>query len=277
MGGLSGCFLLPLANDSSGTGRGESLQTAAPLDPAAAPEVGDCWVTNFSDLTEWASWEGDGPVNCQDNHQSYTFFVGKFGHDAEQAYDLDPATSALADTASGECLTALESEFDWTPKEQRLSFYFFVPTAEEWGKGDRRFRCDVAVTAIGSDFYHREVADLADISDLKHDVQSNSLSYQLCLTGNGAGPYDGKAIVADCAADYDWRFGGHIAWTAGPKDEPYPSGDSLHSYAMNECPSLGLAQGETVFPYTPSPESWAAGDRSIECWFSTVQTPSSAV
>ena len=71
VGSLGGCFLLPF------------LPTADPSDAGPRPdeifsgstETGDCWATNYDDLAAWSSWEGAGPVDCDEDHQSYTYLA----------------------------------------------------------------------------------------------------------------------------------------------------------------------------------------------------------
>jgi hypothetical protein len=274
VGTLSGCFLLPL------------LPPAGPRDATPTPDdafsgittTGDCWETNYDDLAAWASWEGDGPVDCGEDHQSYTYLAGDLEADVADPYDIEGMTSELALAVSEQCRGTLESEFGITDKLGRISFFFFVPTESEWKAGSRAIRCDIGVLGIGSDYLNGDIG-LEDLPVDIRDLDPDSVDYQLCLTGDGLGPYEGsEAIIADCTGDYFWRLGGTVEYPGTTETDPYPAGDTLFDYAIDECPQLGMAQAETVYPYVPSEETWEQfGDRIIECWFSTVGTPSSLV
>lgn len=274
LGVLSGCFLLPY------------VLPAAPENGAPVPfrtfsgvtSTGDCWQTNYDDLAAWASWEGEAPVDCGEDHQSYTYLAGNLEAHVDDPYDSEGMTNELALAVSEQCRGTLESEFGITEKLGRISFFFFVPTQSEWKAGSRAIRCDIGVLAIGSDYLNGTM-DLEDLPvDIDH-VDSDGMEYQLCLTGDGLGPYEGsEAIIADCTGDYFWRLGGTLEYPGTTDTDPYPEGDTLFDYAIDECPQLGIAQTETVYPYVPSEETWVSfGDRLIECWFSTVGTPSSPV
>lgn len=277
LGSLSGCFLLPHA---PGPAPSPSASThRSTVDGVAVAETGDCWQTSYADLAAWASWEGDGRVDCEERHQSYTYLADDLDRPVAEGYDEEGfMTNELALATSEQCRTALEDEFDWTEQQQRLGFFFFVPNEVDWIDGDRAIRCDMGIKAFDSDFYNPDLEDLPDVIDLKDDLASNGVAFQLCLTGDGFGPLEGtEAIIADCTDDgYLWRWGGLLDYPAAPGDA-YPAGDTLFNYALDECPTLGIAQEETVYPYTPSPDAWADGDHSIECWFSTVEQPTSAV
>lgn len=279
--GLSGCFLLPRVNP---LGSGDETRTSAPSDELDAG-AGACWQTNYDDLALWSAWEGDGPVDCDEDHQSYTFLTEDLDADLEAEleapYDAEGMTGELAWAISQQCRAVLEDEYDITDREKRIGFFFFAPTASEWDDGAREIRCDIALLGFGSDYLNGDIdlEDLpADINDLLDEVESNEVFYQLCLTGDGSGPYEGtEAIIEDCTIDYFWRYGGYLEYPGTTESDPYPEGDTLFDYAIDECPLLGIAGPETVYPYVPSEETWVQyGDRNIECWFSTLDAPSEA-
>lgn len=274
VGSLTGCALLPFldrfdprnAPDSRAHGDG--------------PNAGDCWATNYTDLAEWANWEGAGPVDCSDEHQSYTFLADELKVTVGVPFEGGYMSGELALAASEQCNDALERQFDWTPQARRLGLYFFVPTKKQWDDGDHRIRCDIAVTAFGSDFYNGDL-DLeslpADIGEVKSDLAEHAVAYQLCLIGDGWGPYEGsKTRVVDCNGHYDWRWAGSVDYPADPGAE-YPAEDDMYNFAVDACPALGIAQQESVYPYFPYAEWWDQGERAIECWFSTVDAPSAPI
>ena len=277
VGTLSGCFLLPFLPPAGPAG--DVDETPTPEDVfSGTTKTGDCWDTNYDDLAAWASWEGSGPVDCDEAHQSYTYLAGNLEAQVDEPYDSEGMTSELALAISEQCRSTLDSEFGVTDKQGRISFFFFAPTESEWKAGSRAIRCDIAVLALGSDYLNGDI-DLEDLPADIDDVDSDSVAYQLCLTGDGIGPYEGsEAIIADCTDEYFWRYGGNIEYPGTTETDPYPAGDTLFDYAIDKCPLQGIAQGETVYPYVPSEDTWVQfGDRIIECWFSTVGAPSSPV
>jgi hypothetical protein len=260
IGGLSGCFLLPLTNSSSSS---ETSET--PSDETVdADGAGACWDTNFDDLAAWSSWEGDGPVDCDEDHQSYTYLAEDLEVEVDEPFDSEGMTGELAAAVSDQCRGVLEDSLHITETEKRVNFFFFAPTESEWEDGSRAIRCDLGVFAFGSDYFNGdiELEDLpADIDDLLSDIDSDEVSYQLCLTGDGAGPYEGtEAIIEDCTVDYFWRFGGNLVYSGTTENDAYPEGDSLYNYAIDECPQLGIAGAESVYPYVPTQDSWTQLD-----------------
>lgn len=270
--GLGGCFLLPL-----GPGADRTPSTSGE-DAAAGPKAGDCWEATHRHLADWSSWKGDGPVPCDEHHQAYTYLAADLEAEVDEAYDDNGVTNELLAAASDQCDAAFASQFDLDVKTSRLGIYFFVPDEDAWDDGDRSVRCDVALLDIGSDYVDPDLADLPRkidrlIAEAKHD----GLAYGVCLVGDGYGPFESaETVLADCNGDYYWRLGGYLEYP-GDDATPYPSGDRLTDYGMDECPSLGIERGETVLPYAPTEQYWNLGARSIQCWFSLLEAPSSSI
>jgi len=265
-GSLGGCFLLP------------SNQNAPTRDRGAIGAVeGDCWATNVDDLIEWSTWQGDDPVECNRDHQSYTFFVGELEARIDDAWDGVSMSDELVGAVSELCLPKLD-ELLGTTDAARIELFFFATSPTEWEAGERVVRCDLALLAAGSDYFAPDIATLpTDIDQLLDDVRNEPRRYQLCLTGDGYGPHDSReARYADCTDDYDWRFGGTVEYPAS-LDAEYPAEETLLEFADDECAALGAEGDETVLPYLPFPDDWQYGDRSIECWFSLVSAPQTLV
>ena len=265
---LSGCFLLPQPSTSS---------EPAPEDETTSAQVGDCWEATGEEIFTWASWEGDGPVDCGEPHQTYTFLVDQLDADLE-AWDAGELTIALNTAVKEVCNPALV-ELGIDTAAARAPWYYFIADEDAWAAGDHHVRCDVAVSAFDSPWEAPELENLPDdIDDLVSDVQQNPRSYELCLTGDGTGPYESiEAFYADCASDdYHWRYGGRVIFDADDAD-PYPSDQTLFDFANEACTALGLRDGEIVYPYTPTEEMWETGDRNSACWFSLIERQSEAV
>jgi hypothetical protein len=268
---LSGCFLLPQAAEPTP----EPSESEQVDDGFAA--VGDCWETNFSDMAEWSVWEGDGPVDCDEEHHAYTYWVGEIDADIEEAWVDGSISGELGSAISEQCGPHLR-DLGIPDEAARAGEYFFVTAEDDWNDGDQRFRCDVAVSALDSDWTSPELEALpADIDDLVTDIDKHTRSYELCLVGDGYGPYESTEVYyADCAGDYYWRFAGTVEYPSAAGDA-YPSGDSLYTFAVEECSTLGLRGDEVVLPYTPSPDGWDSGYRDVSCWASLVAQPSTPV
>jgi hypothetical protein len=270
---LSGCFLLPEAPDATP----EPTETEQVQAGDGFAAIGDCWNTNYSDMAEWSSWQGDGPVNCDEQHHSYTYFVGELEAEVDEAWHDGAITAELASAVSDEC--APHRDALGVPDDAgRVGGYFFVAPESDWENGDHRIRCDLAVSAIDSDWREPELEELpADVDDLVSDIDRHPRSYELCLIGDGYGPYDStEAYLADCGADYYWRYAGTVEFPS-PAGVPYPAEDQLYGLADSECSTLGLRSGETALSYPPSAEGWDAGYRDVTCWTTTLSEPSTPV
>lgn len=276
--GLGGCFALPFLPH-----RPSASPTSTPkehkADKPTGSETGDCWEATYRNMAEWSNWEGDGPVPCDERHQSYTYLSTAFDGDVSTPYDADGMTVELQDATSDQCDRAFDDQFDWGDKAPLIGVYFFVPTQEEWDAGNHTIRCDIGLLAIGSDYLQPKLEDLPDtMADLASDIKENPEAYGLCVIGNGAGPYESRQTeLVNCGdGDYYWRYGGTVDYPAGASI-PFPDDKTLNDYANDECPSLGIESGESVLSYNPSADSWAAGDRTIQCWFSLVEEPAGSV
>jgi hypothetical protein len=268
---LSGCFLLPQAAEPTP----EPSESEQVDDGFAA--IGDCWETNFSDMAEWSVWEGDGPVDCDEEHHAYTYWVGELDADVDEAWVDGSITGELASAIGEECGPHL-LELGVPDEADRARGYFFVTPEDDWNDGDRRFRCDVAVSALDSDWTSPELEELpADIADLVADIDAHARSYELCLVGDGYGPYESTEVYyADCAGDYYWRYIGTVEYPSAATDA-YPGEEALNAFADAECSSLGLRADEAVLPYVLSADGWDSGFRDVTCWASLLAVPSTPV
>jgi hypothetical protein len=263
---LSGCALLPSA-----------APEPTPDETRTGVQVGDCWEATGVDLYEWATWEGDGPVDCAEKHQTYTFVVAQLDADVE-AWDGGDLTGEVIGEIRELCDPALV-DLGIDEAASRAPWYFFVADEDDWADGDHSIRCDVAVSAFDSLWGEPELENLPDdIDDLVSDVQKNPRSYELCLIGDGTGPYEStETFYADCAGDaYLWRFGGTAEYDSEAADA-YPSDQELFGFANEACTALGLRDDEIVYPYIPTEQMWEAGDRTAACWFSLIEQQSEAV
>jgi hypothetical protein len=254
---LTGCF------EQQPLGDAPSFEPETPR----AAQVGDCWEASGADVYEWPSWKGDGPVDCDERHQTYTFVAEQLDDDLE-AWNGNEFTQEVLDEVFERCSTAFE-QLGLTEDTPRVSWFFFVTPQRHWKKGDHGIRCDLAVDALGSPWHDPEIEDLPDdISELIDDVQKNPINYELCLMNNGAGPYEtDENFFADCGGSYAWRWGGTWEYDTAEGDR-YPGEDALYAFADSMC-SLENARGsESPYPYIPTEQGWLEyGDHYIDCWF----------
>lgn len=276
LGSLSGCFLLPQAPRDEPRDRETAEAEEAHADGFAL--IGDCWEGSSEDMGEWSAWEGDGPVDCDENHQAYTFFSGELTVDIDEAWEDGSVTSELG-LAVSELCTPKFAELGVPDAAARVIWFFFVAPEGDWEDGDHRVRCDVALTALDSDWYDPALEDLpADIDDLMDDIDDNPAVYEVCVIGDGFGPYEStEAYYSDCDSDeYYWRYAGDAEYDQ-PPGAPFPDSEHLYGFADDVCADFGARGSEVVLPYVPNGESWKLGDRSVYCWFSTIQEPSTPV
>lgn len=269
---LSGCFLLPEGPSASSTHVVEGEREAAEF-----AAVGDCWEAEAGDLAEWAAWEGGDAVDCAGDHQSYTYFAGDLKTEVAEPWDDGAISDELAAALSAQCAVHLR-KLGITPAAQRVAPYYFVAPEDAWEQGDHSFRCDLAVTALRSDWYDPELEDLpADIDDLVDYVDRHPIAYEFCLVGDSFGPYESyEAYLADCGGEYYWRFAESVYLDYAVGD-PYPSEDELNDFATAACPESGAREGERPLYYLPSHEMWDADYGYVDCWYSLIEQPSAPV
>lgn len=281
LGSLSGCFLLPAgpAIQQSSERDDDDSEDDKNEKPASTDfaTVGDCWQVRAVELAEWSVWEGDEPVNCNKDHQSYTFFAGELKAEVENAWQGGDITDELVAAVAAQCAINLR-KLGVPLAAARVGSYFFVAPEDEWEDGNHSIRCDVAVTALDSDWYDPDLEDLPnDIDELIDDIEENEVSYEFCLIGDAFGPYESsEAYLADCGGVYYWRFEEAVYFDALP-DDPYPSDADLYAFGEASCPASHARDGEEPLYYVPSREMWASDLRYVDCWYSTIEQPRSPV
>ena len=137
-----------------GAGRAAPSTARATPPPAFAnPQVGACRAPISDEILAAAS-DPRPAIPCDQPHGSETVFVGQLPADVamlahEEASALDRGTAEL-----GPALERCEKEYDAYVgvtriepdgfRPDNLVLAFFIPAAEEWAKGARWLRCDVA-------------------------------------------------------------------------------------------------------------------------------------
>jgi hypothetical protein len=261
---LSGCFLLPTeAEQPSAT----ETAAAGSLEPA----VGDCWEGTYSNYSLWVAWRGDAPVDCSERHHSYTFAMSDAFEDAEGPYVFGGwYLEDSAPIAYESCRDLLADYLGQQLSEwARLEVHYFAPSAQEWRKGARWLRCDLAVVKAGSSLYEPELQRLPDdAAELVADLQDDADRFDFCIdTFDGwfeLGPYySADAYFSDCSGDPMWRLMNvnPAPWEGGD----YPGDAAVQQVVADTC----FNGAPIVAPFAadyPDEEYWNEGWMSVSCW-----------
>jgi hypothetical protein len=187
--------------------------------------------------------------------------------DAKSGLVRDDIDSAAGDLCDG----ALSRFIRDIPYENRLEPGYFVPTATAWSAGARWVRCDIAVIAFGSSLDNPKLAPLpARIATFVDKLTSSPQSMSLCVdtkeASEGSDPFDsGTARYADCTGDPQWREASESD-LPGDDAAPFPSEKARNAFDQTTCGDPADAAGQFWITYEPTADSWATGDRTVECW-----------
>ncbi len=267
--GLGGCFLLPEKHTAGPATH--SSPTSSPEQPEFA--VGDCWTASYKQFSSWSSWYGKPKVNCNKDHQLYTFAVHDVLKGTEPPVDDQGYLTDLAFTqATDFCSSQLERLLDVDANEQsRLSFGYFLPRLEQWEAGARWVRCDLSILKPGSKILAPDLADLPSrVSELADVIEQSPRHFDICVnTGEGwtgYGPWESEsAVYGYCEDDPEWTLHATVVYP-GDLDAPFPGAEALNSYTSENC-LRDVDPNQLGYSYIPDEESWDYGQRRIECWF----------
>ena len=269
LAGLGGCFLLPEEHAAGPTAH--PSPTSSP--DAAEFAVGDCWTASYTQFSNWSSWYGKSAVNCNKDHQLYTFAVHDVLKGNEPPVDDQGSVTDLAYAQTTDfCGSQLQRLLgvDLT-RHSRLSFGYFLPRLDQWEAGARWVRCDLSILKPGSKILEPDLADLPSrISELADVINDSPNHFDICVnTGEGwtgYGPWESEsAVYGYCEDDPEWVLHGSVAYPAD-LDAPFPGAEALNAYTSENC--LGdVDPNQLGYSYMPDEESWGYGQRQIECWF----------
>lgn len=269
MTSLSGCFLLPQTSEAA-----DEQPTSTPSPTAERyseyAEVGDCWESTYLRIKQATTWTGGAPVDCAEEHQTYTFFVGELGFEDEHFYSAIHPTERILTAANDLCANAFLEQFQGPEIPGRLMWFALPPKRAEWDAGEHRIRCDLALQPLGDDYLApSELDSFPDMDDFDRAI--NRGQYDLCLTGDGYHPYDeGETELVDCSdGEYYWRLDSYAVYDAA-ETEPYPGEAVVDEFAWSHCDERRARDGEELFYYGIDEENWGYGYRVTECWFTTV-------
>lgn len=269
---LAGCAAIaPLVKSA-----GESSAAAN-----AKPTVGQCWRANDSIFDSSDTELAVPPVDCTKKHESYTVSVVALSKSLPEslADDEGDVRDSVAEAASDECVTAgYDALGTLNDLDDRFSMSFSLPTDFAWLNGARWVRCDVSLLAVGSLLSNPTLAMLpANFQDLVIDESENPQKFQVCLDTKDpvtaeSDPFASlTARYADCAADPQWRE----RWVKnlpGDDESLPPTDETISAFGQETCGDRAEAD-QTWITYTPTDDSWALGDRGVECWVSNEAGP----
>ena len=228
------------------TALGLSLLYAVP-DTASAlvalPAVGDCHLLTAGDVSEESDTKPK--VECGTTHTSLTIAVLTMPEDFAWSDD------AVYKKIGVPCTKALDTALGRSARERAMSAYgvtYFIPTAEERGRGASWVRCDALLWGRTS------LRPIPDASPLLETPMTDRV--KRCLTGR---PYN----VTVCAQRHSFRATG----VAAMKFKTYPGKRKVQRLADAKCPSRVTS---SYWRYTyPGPTSWKAGLRLLVCYTKT--------
>lgn len=234
----------------------------------ARPSVGQCWSATGQQASDWSSWQGPAASSCTAAHTLVSWAVvdvkGNFA-----AVASDQVYGEFTRVASNSCPL---SRSPIPVKSSRVIYYLFVPTIDEYNRGDRWVRCDLAIAAIGSTSDKSNLETMtrnldAQIAFIKSNRKLLSLCYKsYSSTASTLDPATGNAYeIVDCSSRPIWAWGKTIVHKT--KKFPY-SGNGFAKFTK-QCQSLapkGSGWGRALL-WHPTASSWALGDRSTQCFF----------
>ena len=259
---------------------------AAPAERTTAWDtLGRCWTATWAEAEEWDAWEGGEPVACSEGHSTYTFAIealpGLFG--ATPAASGAPVRSQgersdraeAADAAAATCKRMLSDLFSASTQNPSLiASYSFLPTSEEWARGERWVRCDLGVLALGTPQDDPSFGLLpADIETLVTAEAAMPVRYRYCVTptplGAEVGPLgDSFAVLTDCSSRPVWNIDS-TETLAGGEGAAYPGDGAALGLAGEACHAADRLRGRSSaewWMYYPSESEWEVGGREVDCW-----------
>jgi hypothetical protein len=229
------------------------------------PEAGVCHASGFS---ETAYRSGYDPVDCAQQHQTETVYVGAFSGAAAERPAPPRSGSTELRTAFTECDRRAKSYLgnDW--RSGRLWLGVTVPSTQGWSGGSRWFRCEVSeLSDVEND------GDVVDRSaSLKGALTTASALRLGCYTYTRTADTDRFAAVA-CSKPHNAEF---VGVTTGA-DAVYPSTKAAWDRYHGACRSLIAKYAKvpddsnmqyrtgTVLVPNGAPE-WKDGNHGIRCY-----------
>ena len=270
---LAGVFALALAAIALTGCTTPRAATDEHVSPSSDPAVGACWAASVATIQGDSTWGSGSSIPCTERHDLYTYAVPTLdGEFAGDMYDSDDYLKQdIVDASWSACAAEQAKQFpSLADHELRVAFSYFLPSESAWKAGDRWVRCDLSLLTIGTLFSKPHYDALpANASTFLTGLVQATAHYQLCITTTEAvtddsDPLNAKsARYADCGANPQWQVGAVKTYPQGA-DVPFPGTDVMDKFVNDRC---GQEEGGIVIVYyEPDADSWANGDRIVDCW-----------
>lgn len=243
---------------SGGSGGGPlGLGGGADTDP---PEQGACRVLDPESVA--AASDDSDTVDCSEDHNAETFFVGEVGDDL--AYD-DPR---LAAEVYQQCHPRYLKFVGATPSlalRTVVDWAWWRPSEDAWDEGARWFRCDVVG---GND----QSTDLVSLPETAKGLLLGIPPPRWMLCADG--PVVAEAPKVPCSEKHVWRAVSAVV-LGQPKDR-WPGARVVEVNSRDYCSDwvgawlnypVNYEYGYTWFGQA----EWEAGNRQSVCWAKTDQ------
>ena len=79
------------------------------------------------------------------------------------------------------------------------------------------------------------------------------------------GPDGAHATYSDCTGTPDWSMVAAMTMD-GADGAPYPGAATLAAEGKKQCATLDTPKGHDVYAETPTANTWAEGNRELDCW-----------
>jgi hypothetical protein len=271
--------LASCTSNSNRTGTNPPATNAASTSsaPGAQFAVGACWQEDdYSTAVHWLTWEGSDQVDCKSSHNSITFAVTPLDEDFPYPVDAHGKLTEPTDEASAivsfACLArAQDLVRPGAPEASMVEIEWYLPTPEQWKAGQRQVRCDLTLSAFDvTESKHEKRSMPATLDELATGLRSDPLAYEACaLTAAGVavGPFaePTTTVVVRCDGPHTWRWLDRTEMKASA-GAPFPGAAAVKAASTSACRNAMSDSNEAWWAFFPVAATWAAGDRSIDCW-----------
>lgn len=269
---LSSCFGAADAPEQAAPSRSVRAEAtpsqATPADPSPTPdpppEVGECRRVSIEDLRTIVN--DDRVVACKRSHTTVTFHVGRIPRAAARDA-LSSADEHVERAANRICRSRFREHVGGRLVDRRLSMLtptYFLPSAEQFGRGARWVRCDVYAYATPT-----RLADLP--RSLANALERDRVSDRFTRC-SPVSPSARRFRHVACSQRHAWRA--VAVRTVGGRSERYPGRPTVENRARDKCeaPVRRYLDTDEAFSYgfeVPRRAAWSEGDRLALCWART--------
>jgi hypothetical protein len=231
------------------------------------PVAGTCWVVTYA---QYQQLQGGDLASCNgDPHQAITYSVVTLDENfANGGVDSNGnPTAAVQEAAASACKQQQDGAFPGLPNTGLLLPNLYLPSAADWKAGNRSIQCTIAEIKYGSEVSAPELADLpSSVAAIQEQLQTTPKKFDLCENDPQLnGPDGAHATYADCTGTPDWSMVAAMTMD-GAEGAPYPGAATLTAEGKKQCAAIDAPKGHDVYAETPTANTWAEGNRELDCW-----------